>query len=290
MERGLLLILVSVMINAFMPVVFKYLYHFIDPLTLLAVLAWIAFSFSVIILRPGKEAIRKAKELSRLLSLAGLGVGLNMLLYFGGLSLTTISSAVLMVQSTYIFTILFAFKFLGERVNRWEKAGMVIASAGLFLVAWNGMNINEVLRSENFVGNTMVFFSGICLSMYVTAQKKILKKAKPREVIPVFLAMGSLVGIGVISIIGWRVNTAIFEPLPIMSILFIAFFNSFFTVLLWMEGLKTVKVITANLLGNIYPVMGVIFGVLFFSETVSAYQAMGALGIIAGTIIASKSD
>ena len=99
---------------------------------------------------------------------------LGLLLQNVGLTYTTASNTVLLVDINVVIVAVLAALILKERLNRRIVAGLVLGMAGVALIATKGNPSN--LGGGSLIGDLLVFGAGVAWALYIVFTTRELKK------------------------------------------------------------------------------------------------------------------
>jgi len=115
---------------------------------------------------------------ARLLSLepwtvvAGLALGADFILYNHGVRHTTAGLAALIVNVEVVSTAVLARWLLGERLTARRVIGAAVTTAGVAVVATEGVALGDLLAREHVAGNGLVMAAGVAWSLFAVAQRR----------------------------------------------------------------------------------------------------------------------
>lgn len=136
--------------------------------------------------RLGEVGQVSGKSWGRLALIALVGGSLPFLMFFWGLTLTSASTGSLIQKTQFLFVALFAVPLLGEKLGRWQIAGLVALALGIALqgpTTFRGIGIGEAL----ILGATLLW-----------AAESVLVRRTLREVSPWLAATARMAGGSVI--------------------------------------------------------------------------------------------
>ena len=130
--RGYLAIAVAAVLFGVWPSLSKLVVNEVHPF----VISFLIQFIPAVALLPSLRHLRIARSDWKLLALSGfIGAVLGPVAYFYGLERTTASNSVFLSNSESLFTMLFAYAFLGERATRREYVALGGIAVGAFIVA-----------------------------------------------------------------------------------------------------------------------------------------------------------
>jgi drug/metabolite transporter (DMT)-like permease len=213
-----------------------------------------------------------------------LGVPLQFLLQFYGLSITTVSHASLMVGTMPVFLALGATLFAHERLHPLGWAALAVSTSGAALIALGGTHHTASANGPTLAGDLCVVVSmGIALFWILINQRLIATHS------PVVVTAWGMV-------LGWVMLFAFVPPLwglpPLHGISVKAWaalaasglLCTASTTLLWNWGMTRVPASQAGVLLNIEPLMGSLLGVFILGEHLGPLAAIGGVMIILAAV------
>ena len=243
------------------------------------------FLFSIVALLPLLLTHRPGlnrREWLILLGTSFLGVPLQFLIQFYGLSITTVSHASLMVGTMPVILAVGAAIFAHERMDRIGWASLAASAAGAALIALGGHHGGK--GQASLTGDLLVVFSlGIAL-FWILGNKELMKKHSP----VVVTAYGLLAGTLMLAV--WVPIQYGLPPIHGISLkAWLALIGSGFlctatSTLLWNWGLTQVPASQAGVLLNVEPLIGSLLGVFLLHEILGPSAWLGGTLIVAAAI------
>ena len=250
-----------------MPVTTMVLYRFTFAcLGLVAVLLW---------RRPNLRAI----EWAWVWVAAVLGVPVQYLVQFQGLSLTTVSHASLMVGTLPILLAIASTLFSGERLDSYGWLALACATLGSGLIALSGRS--ALGAGGSLAGDLLVVLSMCAAIAWIMISKNLMRRHSALMVTALVFSLGtSLLAIIVLAAVGLpslhysrRAWTAVAEQ---------GLLATACTTVLCNWGLKQVPASEAGVFVNLEPLVGAILGVFWLHEKLGPSALVGGALIIAG--------
>ena len=243
------------------------------------------FAFAVLVLLPvvltHKPGFNRHEW--RLLTVCSfLGVPLQFLLQFYGLSLTTVSHASLMVGTMPVLLAVAATTFAHERMDAIGWIALAGSTTGAAMIALG--HHAEGKGQPTLAGDALVVFSLVIALGWVMLNKKLVERHSP----VVVTAYGMFIGMAMLVVIvpplfGWppvmHVSLKAWGALAASGVLCTAT-----TTLLWNWGMTQVPASQAGVLLNMEPLMGSLLGVLVLGETLGPSAWAGGGLIVAAAV------
>jgi len=232
-----------------------------------------------------KERIEK-KDFKRILLCAILGMVINMLMFFKGLSLSTPINASIIITLSPIFVFLISAFFIKEKISLKKYFGIALGFSGalgliLFSSEMRQDAPNIPLGNILFVGNSIAYGS------YLVIIKPLTLKYHP------FTLMKWLFLIAVIINLPITITEFVeieWMSLPfdaILSILFVVIGTTFLTYLLNIFALKELKASTVGVFMYLQPPIAIVFAVIVGSDHLSIVKTVATLLIFVGVYLVS---
>lgn len=200
-----------------------------------------------------------------------------------GMTMTSATNAVLLVDIDVVFIALLAVVILAEKITNRIVTGLLLGMIGVVIITTNG-DLSSVV-SGSFLGNAMVFFGGVLWAFYVVYQKKVLMKESDVLLVTgvvifettLFLLPMTLIFAGsyVVDSVGW------------LSVLFTGVFCTGLAFLLYNTGLKAISATIASVILLLEIVFAMLFAFIVLGETPTIVTAIGGALIIIAIIVIS---
>ena len=229
-----------------------------------------------------------ASEWRTLLIASFLGVPLQFLLQFKGLSITTVSHASLMVGTMPVILALGATLFAKERLHALGWAALALSTAGAALIALGAHSASShpgtTSNGPSLAGDLLVVFSLFIALFWILANQRLMKLHSHIVVTAYGLAAGTLM-------LAIYVPFA-YGPPPMHGIslkAWVALIASGLlctatTTLLWNWGMTQVPASQAGVLLNMEPLIGSLLGVFLLKEHLGPLAWIGGAMILTAAI------
>jgi drug/metabolite transporter (DMT)-like permease len=228
------------------------------------------------------------REWGTLLFCAFLGIPLQFLIQFSGLSITTVSHASLMVGTMPVFLAVGATIFAHERMDTTGWLALIISTIGAALIALGARESTHTAggpAGPTIAGDLLVVLSLMIALGWVLINKRLME----RHSAIVVSAYGTACGTAMLLIC----VPAIYGLPPIAHISLKAWLAlaasgllcTAATTLLWNWGLTQVPASQAGVLLNMEPLIGSILGVFVLHESLGPTARTGGGMILAAAIL-----
>lgn len=231
------------------------------------------------------EDIRYKRDWIRLLICTVLGVVINQLLFFKGLSMTSTISASVIMTSNPIIVLVASYFILKELVTKLKLTGILFGSAGAVLLILHG----EIIWEEgSFLGDLFIFLNAASFGMYMVLVKPLMARYKPITIIKWTFLFGSIliipIGFGEFDKVDW-IN------LPVnawLSLFYVIVFTTVISYVLNLWALKRVSPTVVSYYIYLQPFFATLVAVLFLEEIIEIKTMVYALMIFIGVFMVSR--
>ena len=201
-----------------------------------------------------------------------------------GMTMTSATNTVLLVDINVIFIVILAVFVLKERLNRWMVIGLLIGLAGVFVISTNG-DVTAIL-SGSFEGNMMVFGAGILWAFYVVLLTRELNGTKLLA-----SATGAVIietAVFLIPIMLIMTRDYSIESTGTLAALYAGIFCTALAFVLYSVGLKQLGATMSSVILLIEIVFGLLFAILLLGEMPTVATAVGGAMILLSVIVISN--
>ena len=227
------------------------------------------------------------KEWGVLLAASFLGVPLQFLLQFYGLSMTTVSHAALMVGTMPVILAVGASLFAHERMDRTGWIAMAASTCGAAMIALGG---RRHAGSSSLAGDLLIVASLFIALFWILFNKQLMERHSHIVITTYGLALGTAM------LMVWVPLQYGLPPVAHISLkVWLALAGSGLlctatTTLLWNWGLTQVPASQAGVLLNMEPLIGSLLGVIVLGEHLGTDAwAGGALILGAAILLTTRS-
>jgi drug/metabolite transporter (DMT)-like permease len=217
--------------------------------------------------------------------LAGLLFGLEFVLIFQGLLLTSASRAVVFLYTAPFFVALGSYQFLGERLRASQWAGLGLSFAGVALAI--GVPQADVDASVLLGDLMIVGGSALWAATTLLVKTTRLLKAPPEKALGYQVAM-SIPILGLAAWLSGETLTRVPGPLALSLVAYQAIWVVGLTFLLWFALVKTYSASKLSAFTFITPLFGVVASYFIMHDTLTLAFGAAALLVIAGLYLVNR--
>jgi drug/metabolite transporter (DMT)-like permease len=216
---------------------------------------------------------------------AGLLFGLEFVLIFRGLALTSASRAVVFLYTAPFFVALGSYHFLGERLRASQWGGLGLSFTGVALaIGVPQPNVDaKVLLGDLLIVGGGALWAATTLLVKATS----LRRAPPEKALGYQVAL-SIPILGLAAWISGETLTRVPGPLALSLMAYQAFWVVGLTFLLWFGLVKTYSASKLSAFTFITPLFGVVASYFILHDTLTPAFGAAALLVIAGLYLVNR--
>jgi drug/metabolite transporter (DMT)-like permease len=234
-----------------------------------------------------REKIER-QDFFRIVLAAFFGVGLNMLTFFKGLSLTTPINASVIMLTTPILVLLLSAIILKEKITLIKIAGIGIGLFGALMLIIYGQNLNS--GKEVIFGNILVLVNATSYSFYLIIVKRLTDKYHPLT----FIKWLYLLGLIFVLPFGYpELQQVQWQQMPISiyyRVGYVVVFTTFLAYLFNIFALTKLKPTTLSIFIYLQPVIATLYALTVGSDKLNIVKVVATMLIFTGVYIVSVSN
>jgi drug/metabolite transporter (DMT)-like permease len=218
---------------------------------------------------------------------AGLLFGVEFVLLFHGLKLTSASRAVVFLYGAPFFVAFGSYQFLGERLRASQWGGLALSFIGVALaIGVPQADVDaSVLLGDLLVVGAGALWAGTTLVVKATP----LLRAPPEKALGYQLAV-SVPILGVSAWVSGETLTRIPGPLALSLLAYQTIWVVGLTFLIWFALVKTYSASKLSAFSFITPLFGVVAGYVIMHDTLTPIFGVAAVLVMAGLYLVNRPD
>ena len=263
----------------------KYAVGYISPLPFAAlrfVLAGLVL-WAILRLFDPKGRLRR-EDLWAMAGLGLVGVALNNVAFTFGVSMTSASNTALVVATAPLWGMLLGFALGWERPSLKGIFGVGLALLGVAVIVYRGLGSG----GTSLTGDLLVMAAAACWGSYAVLSLPLLKRYSPLAVAGYSMLFGGLAVLPLASLdlfsMEWGAVSAGGWAAFAYSALVVAAFGFVF----WQRGVSRIGANRMLVYQYLVTLVGVVSGVVLFSEGFGIDKAIGAAILLAGVYLARR--
>jgi len=235
---------------------------------------------------PHDRIIGRADNL-RAVACGILGIGLNQLLFFSGLNLTSPINASLIQTIAPVVTVLASVVLLGERLSGARLAGIGLAGVGAASIILSRGPV-AAGGQDGLLGNVFILLNATAFGVYLVLVMPLMRKYHPFTVLARIFLVGAFLAVPA----GWQqIQQPDYASFPPGIWAAIAYMVICLTILAYLLNNWALKYASPSLLGAyiyLQPALAVGIAVALGKDTLTLTKGLQALLIFAGVFLVSQ--
>jgi len=230
--------------------------------------------------------------------LSGIFLAFHFATWISSLQYTTVASSAVLVSTTPLWVALLAPLVLHEQAGKWAMVGMFLALAGGIIVALSDTcsvqagsiacpALQVFLGGKAFLGDLLALLGAWMAAAYMLVGRKL--RAKMDLVPYIFIVYGMAALVLIVIMLAMGKSPLGYPPAAWLWFVLLAFIPQLFGHTMYNWSLKYVPAsfVSITLLGE--PIGSTILAVIIFQETPGWVKLLGAVLILAGIWMSSRS-
>ena len=260
----------------------------VDPVfaTFLRVVMGAAF-FCIMLLFTGKvknsvSALKKNVWMFLFLGLVGI-VGEGVLVFWST-KYTTAARSSLCANLSPVFTVVIAWMFAGEKMNRYKASGVLLGLGGIMLAILGNGGKDIYMDASSIFGDLLALGSGVCWAAYTVGGLGVTKKYGSMVSTALVIITGCIMLYLLILFTGremhWDMSMKMW-----LAYAYLGIFANGISYLCWYTALKYLKAGEVGAFGYVSVILTVIFSCIFLQEQIGIQFVIAFACVMSGVYL-----
>jgi drug/metabolite transporter (DMT)-like permease len=211
-----------------------------------------------------------------------------MVLFMLGISRTTAGNVALLLSSMPMWTAIFSYFFIGERLHVANWIGLAITFVGTLAVITmgameEGRGVN--LSTKYLAGNLLILLAAMTWASGTLVSKKLLDTVGPMKLAFMSAAFTTPLHLLIVANTIGAEFPKMLEPIVMLEIIYSGVFSTGLAYALWHVGVRQLGGSHASIFQNFVTLMAVTVSWLFLGEKPTLPQLIGGIAIIIGVLV-----
>jgi len=235
-----------------------------------------------------KLKIKIPKNKIKILSVSGLLLSANIILFSIGVQHTSVIMSQLIYVPTSIIVGIFGYLFLKEKISFNQILGLFMTIIGMLILITGSFKTRDIQTFGEPFGNVLIIIALFCWSGYLLLSRKIVKDYSPTASAFANFAVAFSASLLLLPIeyannnySQLQISTSSYVALLMLGIASALF------IFLYQYFIKKTSAFVASLITYMNPIVASILGVSFFNETLTPNLIVGSLVVITGVFMAT---
>jgi drug/metabolite transporter (DMT)-like permease len=233
--------------------------------------------------RPGRARQPWTRaDLARVLVLGSVAFALPMWLGVVGVELASASNASILILLEPVTIVAIAWLVLGEKIGLLKLASLVLGLLGALAIVLEGAALGDLLAGEHFAGNALLALHGVLWGCYTPLAKPLSERHDALDLClrATLVSLVALLPVVLWESPRWQAGP---ELAPALGwVVALGLLVSLGGTVLWLAALRHIP--ATNVAGFVFlqPLTGVLVGIAWMDERLSAAALAGSALIVAG--------
>ncbi|SDQ78607.1 DMT family transporter [Virgibacillus salinus] len=209
---------------------------------------------------------------------------------YGALQFTTSTNVSVLETVIPVVTVVLSAVLLKEKLWNIQKAGVILSLVGAVWVVMDGKIFQLVEMSWNVGDGIMIGAIG-CWAVYSITVKEYM------HLFPQNAALLVMSGISIIVLFPfvvaeWIITgipSSLLTPMNLSSLVYLGIFPSFFALIFYNRAVRILGASQASVFLNFLPIVTMIGAYFWLGESITIMKIIGAVAVISGVILTTKS-
>lgn len=248
--------------------------------TLAAVALWL-------ILAARTPRLPCARDTAKLLGLGAIGIGMNGLLGYWGVSLTTATDAALLIVGEVIFTTLLAIALTSDRLTSARAAALPVGLLGVIVVILGGAAQPTPEAPNRPLGDLLILAGLAFESGFTVLGTRASQRYDPLTVLTLSVTGSCLLWLPVIALSVAQSSLRLPSAGAALGVLYLAGITSVVCYLLWFGVLRRAGATLGALSLLAQPVVGAVLGILLLRDPLTPSTLLGGACVVTCLLLGS---
>jgi drug/metabolite transporter (DMT)-like permease len=201
--------------------------------------------------------------------------------FVGGVAITSVSNAALIIGTTPVVVAILSAALGRERIRANHWIGAAISMSGIYFVVGRGASFGGATLS----GDLLIMVSVCCWAAYTLGAGRLMARHSPLYVTGMTMAIGAVpyVLLTVPAIL--RTNWAAARPVTWVMLVLSALLALNVAYLIWYIAVKRIGPARTSIYSNLVPIVAMGFAALLLGEPVSRAKLLGAAAVLGGVFL-----
>lgn len=263
---------------------------YVSPTTVV----WLRFGLGVLTLGIAMRLRRqfslpKKQDLAYFALLGFLGIAFHQWLQSTGLVTAQAATSSWLVSTSPVFMALLGWIFLKEKLSGIQIFGILLAAAGVIVVATRGDLASLLAGNFGEPGNILLLLSAPNWALFSALSRRGLKTHPATQMMFYVMAFGWLFSSVLLFTGSGLAEVPLLQRDGWLGILFLGIVCSGLAYIFWYDGLKVLPVAQTGAFLYVEPFVTVVFAALILAEPLLPSALAGGLGILLGVWLVNRS-
>lgn len=201
--------------------------------------------------------------------------------FVGGVNLTSVSNAALIIGATPVVVALLSAALGRERVGWLHWVGAAVSASGIYFVVGHGASFGGATLN----GDLLMLLSVACWAAYTIGASRLMARHSPLYVTGMTMVVGAvpylLAALPRFMDVNWSgVSAWTWTALPLSALLALNL-----SYLIWYMAVKQIGPSRTSIYSNVVPIVAMTIAWLWLGEPMTGVKIAGAAAVVAGVLL-----
>jgi drug/metabolite transporter (DMT)-like permease len=201
--------------------------------------------------------------------------------FVGGVALTSVSNAALIIGATPVAVAIASAAMGHERITVAHWMGAAVSVTGIYLVVGHGASFG----GQTLTGDLLVVASVACWATYTLGSGRLIGRHSPLFVTGITMAIGGLPYVAFTLPQFMTMDWSAVSALTWLSLVLSALLALNVAYLIWYIGVQRLGAARTSMYSNLVPLVAMGFASLMLDEPMTRTKILGAVAVMAGVVL-----
>ena len=230
-----------------------------------------------------------SEDLLRMVLASFLGLFVPQLSFLFAIGLSTSIDCAVLGSLTPIYTMCFAFLFLGEPITLKKAGGVAVSLAGVLLLIFNSVHAPGAVDRTQPLGVVLLLVSGMSFAAYLGAFRPLISRYSVVTFMKWMFLFSMLLSLPFSWQGLWATDYAAFTPKVGLEIGYVIFFATFVAYFLIPVGQKHLRPTLVSMYSYLQPMIAAALSIALGLDRFTWQKAVAAVLVFGGVFLVSRS-
>ncbi|MBV9322659.1 MAG: DMT family transporter [Chloroflexi bacterium] len=241
----------------------------------------------LIVLARGSVRLPHWRDALRLAALGAFGIGVNGILGYTGVSLTTATDASLLIVGEVLFTTLLAVLLANEQLDAPRGVGLLVGLLGVLVLIAGGASASLAGAPSRALGDVLILVGLAFEATHTVLGTQLSRRYAPLTVLTLTLTGSCLIWLPLLAWYAARGDLQMPSPQASAGVVYLAVVTGVACYLLWFSVLRLAGATVGAMSLMAQPVVGALLGIWLLGDSVTLSTLVGAACVVTCLCLAS---
>ena len=229
------------------------------------------------------------KDLLRMVLASFLGLFVPQLSFLFAIGLSTSIDCAVLGSLTPIYTMCFAFLFLGEPITLKKAGGVAVSLAGVLLLIFNSVHAPGAVDRTQPLGVVLLLVNGMSFAAYLGAFRPLISRYSVVTFMKWMFLFSMLLSLPFSWQGLWQTDYAAFTPKVGLEIGYVIFFATFVAYFLIPYGQQRIRPTLVSMYTYLQPIIAAVISIVTGLDVLTWQKLLATLLVFAGVFLVIRS-